>query len=126
MLSTDSATPEHEKYALVNDLRMYYQDNGSGQPLILLHGGGQTSRVWTKHIPLLAQQFRVLTPDSRGHGRTDNPSRTLTYHLMADDMAAFIQALGLRKALICGWSDGANIALEIGMRYPDVAQALIC
>jgi len=72
-----------------------------------------------------ACHFRVITPDSRGHGRTVNPARELSYSTMADDLAAFIQALGLEKPFIFGYSDGGQTALDFGMRYPDLAKALV-
>jgi len=67
----------------------------------------------------------VITPDSRAHGRTDNPTAELSYRLMADDVAAFIQALDLTNPLVFGYSDGGQIALELGMRYPNLAGALV-
>src|SRR5262245_9420698 len=81
--------------------------------------------MWASHIPTFAQQFRVIALDSRGHGRTKNPADTLSYRLLADDVAAFIQALGLDKPAICGYSDGGQIALELGMHYPHLASAYV-
>jgi pimeloyl-ACP methyl ester carboxylesterase len=81
--------------------------------------------MWEPYLARFTERFRVITPDSRGHGRTNNPSGTLSYRLMADDMVAFVQALDLQKPLICGYSDGGQIALEFGMHYPDVPQALV-
>ncbi len=60
----------------------------------------------------------MIVPDSRGHGRTNNPAGTMSYRLFADDMAALVQALGLHKPLIFAYSDGGQVALELGMRYP--------
>jgi pimeloyl-ACP methyl ester carboxylesterase len=91
----------------------------------LIHGGVVNSESWQPYLAAFAEHYRVITPDSRGHGRTVNPSGTMSYRLLADDMAAFVQALDLHKPLIFGYSDGGQIALEIGMRYPDVAQALV-
>jgi pimeloyl-ACP methyl ester carboxylesterase len=104
---------------------MYYEESGVGEPLVLLHGGTDTCQYWDPVIPYLTDRFRVIAPDSRGHVRTDNPSGTLSYPQMADDVIALIAALGLEKPIICGWSDGGQIALEIGIRYPDVARALV-
>jgi pimeloyl-ACP methyl ester carboxylesterase len=92
---------------------------------VLLYGGTGSHRDWGSHLPYFTQHFRVVTPDSRGHGRTDNPRDTLSYRLMADDTAALIQKLVLPKPLVCGWSDGGNIALEIGMQYPELVGALV-
>jgi pimeloyl-ACP methyl ester carboxylesterase len=109
----------------VNGLNMYYEEYGNGRPLILLHGGTVSSNMWRPFLPTFVPHFRVITPDSRGHGRTNNPTGKLSYRLMADDVAAFIQACNLSKPLVFGYSDGGQIALEIGMRYPALTGALV-
>jgi pimeloyl-ACP methyl ester carboxylesterase len=125
MVETNTVSAQQGQYVLVNDLKMYYEECGSGKPLILLHGGMSTSSMWQTHIPFFAQHFRVIAPDSRGHGRTNNPTGEFSYRMMADDVAAFVQTLGLTKPLICGYSDGGQIALEIGMGYPNLTAALV-
>jgi len=109
----------------VNDLNMYYEEHGSGRPLVLIHGGTSTCAMWQAHLPLLSQYFRVITPDSRGHGKTNNPKGELSYRIMADDVVGLVQALGLEKPVIGGYSDGGQVALEIGMRYPGLASGLV-
>jgi pimeloyl-ACP methyl ester carboxylesterase len=104
---------------------MYYEEHGEGEPLILLHGGMETGRDWDTTRPFFAEHFRVVVPDCRGHGRTDNPTGEFSYRLMADDVAALVQALGLVKPSIWGYSQGAHIALEIGMWHPSLARALV-
>jgi pimeloyl-ACP methyl ester carboxylesterase len=122
---TNTVPTQPGRIIMLNGLKMYYEEHGSGEPLILLHGGTVTSSMWQTHIPFFAQHFRVIAPDSRGHGRTNNPTGEFSYRLMAGDVAAFVQALGLTKPLICGYSDGGQIALEIGMRYPNLTRALV-
>lgn len=115
-----------KKYALENGAKIYFEEYGAGEPLVLLHGGTLTGRVnWEPYIPAFSQHFRLIIPDSRGHGRSDNPCEELSYQLMAEDMTALCQTLGLEKPLICGYSDGGQIALEIGIRYPQLAKGLI-
>ncbi|MFW9851725.1 MAG: alpha/beta fold hydrolase [Candidatus Thorarchaeota archaeon] len=110
----------------VNGINMHYIEKGEGCPLILLHGGIGTAEFnWSKQIEFFSNYFRVIAVDSRGHGRTNNPTEEFSYKLMADDMAAFIQKMKLEKPLIMGWSDGGQIALEIGIRHPDLTKALI-
>ena len=121
MMQTGPALSRQAQYAQVNGLKMYYEESGSGQPLILLHGGTVTSKMWEAHIPIFARYFRVIAPDSRGHGRTNNPAGELSYRSMADDVVALIHTLDLDRPLICGYSDGGHFALEVGMRYPDLA-----
>ena len=125
MTQTDIASTQQGDYVQANGLNVYYEMYGVGEPLILLHGGTLTSKMWEDHIPIFAQHFQVITPDSRGHGKTNNPTQEFSYRAMADDVAAFIQALGLSKPFICGFSDGGQIALELGMGYPALAGALV-
>lgn len=114
------------KFIQINGIKMYYEDHGTGHPLVLLHGGGGTgSANWAEYLLALSQDFRVITPDCRGHGRTNNPSGELSYARMADDIAVFIKEIELDKPFICGWSDGGQIVLELAMRYPGLASAYI-
>jgi pimeloyl-ACP methyl ester carboxylesterase len=122
---TDTSPSQNGQYVKANGLNMYYEEYGSGEPLILIHGGLAIGSVFEPQIPVFSKQFRVIAPDSRGHGKTDNPSGEFSYRLMAEDMAALIRALGLQRPLICGWSDGGQIALELGMHYPDLIQCLV-
>ena len=125
MAHADTQTRDHDRFAEANGLNLYYQEHGEGEPLLLLHGGLGTSSDWDAVVPYLAKHFRVMTPDSRGHGRTDNPTETLSYQVMADDVVALSAALGLEKPAVCGWSDGGQIALDIRVHHPDAARALI-
>jgi pimeloyl-ACP methyl ester carboxylesterase len=112
-------------FVTANGINIYYRDRGIGQPLILLHGGTDTHKLWTPHFPIFLEHFRVITPDNRGHGRTMNPSRELSYRMMADDLAALIRVLELNHPLIFGYSDGGQAVLDFGMRYPGFAKSLI-
>jgi pimeloyl-ACP methyl ester carboxylesterase len=112
-------------YIEANGLTVYYEAYGKGEPLLLIHGGTATSQSWASHLPAFTEHFRVFAPDSRGHGRTDNPTGELGYRTMADDVAALIEALGLHRPLVLGYSDGGQIALELGMRYPGLSRVLV-
>jgi pimeloyl-ACP methyl ester carboxylesterase len=109
----------------VNGAALYCEEHGDGAPLILIHGGLSSSSDWAPVVPELAEWFRVIAPDSRGHGRSENPREKLSYALIADDIAALIAALGLRRPVVGGWSDGGQVALELGVRHPGAAGALI-
>jgi pimeloyl-ACP methyl ester carboxylesterase len=122
---TDEASPHNGHYVEANNLNIYYEEYGLGEPLVLIHGGLAVGNSFQPQIALFSEHFRVITPDSRGHGRTDHPGGELSYRLMADDVAAFIRALGLHRPSICGWSDGGQIALELGMRYPDAMKCMV-
>ena len=112
-------------FVQLNDLNMYYEIQGQGAPLLLLHGGSGTSGDWAPYLTRLSEHFQVITPDSRGHGKSKNPGDKLSYSLMAGDMAALINHLGLEKPLVCGYSDGGQICLELSMHYPGLAQAYV-
>lgn len=109
----------------VNGATLYYEEQGEGAPLILIHGGLSSSVQWGSVVPGLADGFRVITPDSRGHGRSTNPAGELSYALIADDIAALIAALGLERPAVGGWSDGGQVTLELGARHPGAARAAI-
>jgi pimeloyl-ACP methyl ester carboxylesterase len=109
----------------LNGSTIHVEEEGEGRPLVLLHGGLGSSASWTPVVADLGRSFRVITPDSRGHGRSTNLARELSYALLADDVAALIEALELQCAVVGGWSDGGQVALELGVRHPGVAGALI-
>jgi pimeloyl-ACP methyl ester carboxylesterase len=115
----------HGNYTKANGLDIYYEEHGRGEPLLLIHGGVLTAGSWQPYVEAFAAHFRVIMPDSRGHGRTSNPAGSLSFGLLADDVAALAQALDLRKPLVFGYSDGGQVTLEIGMRYPDLPRALV-
>lgn len=115
----------HDRTIAVGDLEVHYLEAGSGRPLILLHGGMATCEAWGEALPRMADRYRVIAPDTRGHGRTSNPARTMSYAQFADDVAGLMAALGLEEPLILGYSDGGQTALEFGLRHPDKAAALV-
>jgi len=109
----------------VNGMSMYYEECGEGPPVVLMHGGMGSSLRMRPAAEILSSRYRVITPDSRAHGRSNNPSGELSYAVMADDIAALIELLDLDRPFVGGWSDGGQVALEIGMRYPDLSRGLI-
>jgi pimeloyl-ACP methyl ester carboxylesterase len=109
----------------VNEAALYYEERGDGAPLILIHGGLGSGSQWEPVMPEVADGFRVITPDSRGHGRSTNPAGELSYARVADDVAALIAELGLQRPVVGGWSDGGQVTLEFGARHPETAAALI-
>ena len=106
----------------VNGLRLYYETYGAGTPVILLHGGLETCQMWAPVIPFFSAYYQVIAPDSRAHGRTDNPAGEFSFPLLAQDIALFIQALGLQKPLVVGYSNGGQTALHMAMTYPGLVR----
>ncbi|QND54601.1 alpha/beta hydrolase (plasmid) [Phyllobacterium sp. 628] len=102
-----------------NGVRIWYSTYGSGDPVILLHGGLGHSGNWGYQVPaLVSAGRRVIVIDSRGHGRSTRDAQPYTYHLMATDVLAVMDALAIEKAAIVGWSDGACIALVLASQAP--------
>jgi pimeloyl-ACP methyl ester carboxylesterase len=125
MTTSKHAETEPGHHIQANGLDIYYEEHGQGKPLLLIHGGALTGQSWKPYLAAFAEHYRVITPDTRGHGRTANPTGTMSFRLLADDAAALVQALDLQKPLVYGYSDGGQVALEIGMRYPDLPQAIV-
>ena len=125
MTDATSSTSAPGRSIDVNGVALYYEEQGEGDPVILIHGGFASSAMWQAVLPHLVDGFRVITPDSRGHGRSTNPAGELSYPLIADDVAALIGALELARPVVGGWSDGGQVALELGARHPGVAGGLI-
>lgn len=102
--------------------RIWYASYGAGQPIILLHGGLGHSGNWGYQVPaLIADGYRAIVIDSRGHGRSTRDDRPFTYELMADDVLAVMDALWLDRAALVGWSDGACVALILAAQHPERA-----
>jgi len=105
-------------YAPVNGIKIWYAEFGRGAPVILLHGGLANSNYWGKLVAALAQHYRVIVMDSRGHGRSSRDEKPYGYDLMASDVVALMDYLKIDKAALIGWSDGAIIGLDIAMHHP--------
>nr|WP_199045271.1 alpha/beta hydrolase [Dyella sp. ASV24] len=102
--------------------RIWYATCGEGPPVILLHGGLGHSGNWGYQVSaLVGAGYRVVLIDSRGHGRSTRDARPYSYELMASDVLAVMDSLRLEKAAFIGWSDGACIALIVGMQAPERA-----
>ncbi len=116
-------------FIAVNDITMYYEELGEGEPLLLLHGGfasiGDLWGSWNSLALFFAGRYRVIQIEHRGHGRTDNPAGELTYAAIADDIAAFIAAHSLAPVHVAGMSDGGIVALHLGMTRPELLRTIV-
>lgn len=115
------ASPEAKAtgYAKVNGAEIYYTIHGSGDPLVLLHGGLGNTEYWGGQIAAFSAKYKVINIASRGHGRSTRDDQAYSYHLMASDVLAVMDILSIKKASIVGWSDGGNIGLDIAINNPD-------
>lgn len=112
-------------YADVNGISLYYEEHGSGQPLILLHGGLGMGEMYAPILPLLAKDRRVITVDLQAHGHTADAARPLRYPALADDVAALIGHLGLAQADVLGYSLGGVTALRTAIQHPELVRRLV-
>ena len=107
-----------------NGTRLYYEMEGSGTPLILLHGNGEDHTIFAPSIRILREHFTVYAIDTRGHGESEE-SDDIHYRTFMEDIRGFIDALSVRKPIICGFSDGAITALMLAFTYPDIPRSII-
>jgi pimeloyl-ACP methyl ester carboxylesterase len=112
-------------FARSGPLRLYYETEGSGPPVVLIAGQAMTHRAWWRTRPVLAQSFRVLAFDNRGIGRSDHSTLPYTVAQMADDVIAVLDAAGEGRAHIYGISLGGMVAQEVALRHPDRVGALV-
>jgi pimeloyl-ACP methyl ester carboxylesterase len=112
-------------YAEVNGINIYYETHGAGHPLILLHGGLGSGEMFGPVLPALAANHQVIAVDLQGHGRTADIDRPIDIGLMADDIAALIDHLGLEKPDLVGYSLGGGVAMQTAAKYPDKVGKLV-
>lgn len=101
------------------NIRLYYETEGHGRPLILLHGNGEDHSIFDEAVQVLREHFTVYAPDSRGHGKS-TPVNELHYAEMAEDIYRFITENGIQKPILYGFSDGGILALLLAEKYPDL------
>jgi len=118
-------TPSAGAYAEVNGINLYYETHGAGRPLVLLHGGLGSGEMFGPILPALSERHQVIAPDLQGHGRTADIDRPLDVRLMADDIAALIDHLGLDTPDVAGFSLGGGVALQTAIKYPSRVRRLV-
>jgi pimeloyl-ACP methyl ester carboxylesterase len=113
------------EYADVNGINLYYETHGSGRPMILLHGGLGSGEMFGPILPALAAGHQVVAVDLQGHGRTADIDRPIDEKLMADDVAALIDHLGLEQPDVVGYSLGGGVAFHVAVRHPEKVRRLV-
>lgn len=120
-----SETNPPGKHAKLNDLELYYEIHGSGEPLVLLPGSFYTIEMMGALVSQLAATRQVIAVELQGHGHTGDIARPLRFELLADDIAALIAHLGFEQVDIFGYSLGGGVALQTAIRHPDVVRKVI-
>ncbi|MGE5803547.1 MAG: alpha/beta fold hydrolase, partial [Gemmatimonadota bacterium] len=106
-------------------MQMYYEVSGAGEPLVVLHGAYMNIPSMGAIIPQLAKTHRVYALEFQGHGRTTDIDRPITYQNLADDVAAFMDSVGLQKADVFGYSMGSAAGLQLAIRHPEKVNKLV-
>jgi pimeloyl-ACP methyl ester carboxylesterase len=119
------SAPPQSGYAPVNGLKLYYEIHGTGEPLILLHGGLGATEMFREIMPALSKSRQVIAADLQGHGRTADIDRPISIPTMADDIAALIKYLKIEKADVMGYSLGGGVALHTAVRHPEIVKKLV-
>jgi len=104
--------------AKVGSIELYYEEQGSGDPLLLIMGLAADSRAWLFQVPDFARRYRTITFDNRGVGRSSKPAGPYTIHEMADDAAGLLETFDIARAHVVGVSMGGMIAQELALRHP--------
>ncbi len=108
-----------------NGIRMYYDELGSGEPLLCLMGITAPGSVWEEHVAAWSEQFRCIMPDNRGVGQSDKPAGPYTSRMMADDTAGLLEALGLESVRVIGCSMGSIIAQQLALHYAHAVRSMV-
>lgn len=109
----------------VGDVELYYEEHGSGEPLLCIMGLAADSTAWVLQIPDFAKQHRTIVYDNRGVGRSSRPRGPYTIVQMADDAAGLLDALHVERAHVLGISMGGMIAQELALRHPERIRRLV-
>ncbi len=107
------------------DIQLHYIEQGQGQPMVLLHGNGEDSSYFVYQIAHFSKGYRVIAIDTRGHGQSPRGEKPFAIKQFAEDLKVFLDARNIAKAVILGFSDGGNIALEFALKYPERVEKLI-
>lgn len=107
------------------DIKQFYVERGQGEPLILLHGNGESCEYFKNQIEVFSSRYHVYALDTRGHGKTPRGGRPFTIRQFAEDLLEFMDERQISRAHLLGFSDGGNIAMVFAIRYPDRVGRLI-
>ncbi|MDE5939775.1 MAG: alpha/beta hydrolase [Lachnospiraceae bacterium] len=107
------------------DISLYYQEQGEGEPLFLLHGNGEDGTYFVNQLSFFSNRYRVIAVDTRGHGKSPRGTAPFTMEQFAVDLQKLMDRLQISEVVILGFSDGANIAMKFALKYPHRVKALI-
>jgi pimeloyl-ACP methyl ester carboxylesterase len=111
--------------ARVGDINIYHETRGRGEPLLLIMGLGGGASLWWRQVDFLSPEYRVISYDSRGVGRTDRPDTPYSMDMMVADAAGLLETLGIARAHVYGVSMGGMVAQELALRHPKLVSSLV-
>jgi pimeloyl-ACP methyl ester carboxylesterase len=109
----------------VNDVSLYYEEHGRGEPLVLVPGFGTGLWIWYRQVPALAERFRTITFDPRGVARSEGRDEPFAMEQFAGDVAALLKELGIERVHVLGASFGGFVAQEFALAYPESTRSLV-
>src|SRR6266496_1280181 len=113
------------EYVQIGELKTWYDQDGKGEPLVLLHGGLCPNDTWAPQISAFREHFRVLAPERQGHGHTPDLDGPLSYDRMTAHTIGFLETVVSQPTHLVGWSDGGIIGLLIAISRPDLVRKLV-
>ena len=114
-----------EKFVEINGIKICYQIHGDGYPIVLIHGFGSKKESFMAQIPALSEEFKIISFDNRGAGKSERPDMPYTMEMFAGDIVGLIDYLGIRKAHLIGLSLGGMIGLNFILKFPDRVNKLV-
>jgi len=112
------------KYADIRGFKMYYEVYGKGEPMLIIHGNGGSINNFLYQIPYFAKNYQVIIADSRAQGKSVDPTDSLSYEMMTDDLNGLLDKLHMKQCYVIGWSDGGINGLLMAIRHPDKVKKL--
>ena len=109
----------------VNDINIYYEITGEGEPLLFIHGLGSSTRDWEKQVPFFSTKYQVIAVDIRGHGKSDKPKGPYSIPMFVDDIAGLIKNLKSFPLNVVGLSLGGGIAFQLAVDHPELIKCLV-
>lgn len=117
----------HGKFAEVNGIKMYYEIYGEGEPLLMLHGNGQSISAFMNQVDDFSKKYKVIIVDCRERGKsTYDKTKELTFDIQVEDLKQFLDQQNIKKVKILGWSDGGILAILMALQHPDLVDKIAC
>lgn len=109
-------------YLMINNGNLFYSIKGDGEPLILIHGNFNDSRIWEYQMDYLSNYYKVISYDQRGYGKSSTPEFAFSPH---DDLKELFDRFAIKKAIIMGSSSGGSVAIDFVLKFPELVKGLI-